>query len=62
MKGPPFLHTSVLTYIPCIPTKLSLGVGSHSVDYRKSDRKVNQITMKYNLMRLRCGLPIYTIN
>ena len=48
--------------LQCIPTKLSLGVSSPSVDYRKSDRKVNQITMKYNLMLLRCGLPFYTIS
>ena len=40
------------------PNKIVPRCGLPQVDHRKSDRKVNQITMKYNLMRLRCGLPL----
>ena len=40
------------------PDEIVPTCGLPQVDYRKSDRKVKQITMKYNLMRLRCGLPL----
>ena len=40
------------------PNEIVPRCGLPQVDHRKSDRKVNQITMKYNLMRLRCGLPL----
>ena len=35
-------YINYLMYIPCIPTKLSLGEGPPSIDYEESDRKVNQ--------------------
>ena len=45
----------------CIPTKLSLGEGSPSVEQKISDKKVNQI-LGYSYIAiwdlLRCGLPL----
>ena len=48
----------VLSDILYIPMKLSLNRGGPpTVDYKLGDRKVNQISINYNLMLLDVGPP-----
>ena len=59
LVGIPYIDKFLLIgMIFCIPTKLSLGEGLPSVDYKESDKKDNQISISghsYNLKVLRRG-------